>query len=206
MSESTAVETVFDDESMHVGQVYAKALLAAAHAEGKVDLIVEQLDSLIDDVLAKQPALVAAFANPKLAVDDMVAMLDRIFGKSMDPILLKAVKVIARRRRLSMLGSIQQAASRMCDEAQGRLQVIVTTAHPLDSSALNNLREKLKSMLKADVALTNKIDPSVIGGLLVRIGDTVFDGSVDGQLNQMKKATLAKAEQAIREKLSILSS
>ncbi|MDZ4849472.1 MAG: ATP synthase F1 subunit delta [Pirellulaceae bacterium] len=206
MSEVTAIETVFDDESMHVGQVYAKALLAAAHSEGKADLIVEQLSSLVNDVLAKQPALVAIFANPKLAVEEKAGILDRIFGKSIDPILLKTIKVIALRRRFGMIGSIQQAAVRMQDEAQGRLQVIVTTAQALDASALDNLRDKLKTMLKAEVSISNKVDPSVIGGLMVRVGDTVFDGSVDGQLKQMKKATLAKAEQAIREKLSQLSS
>ncbi len=206
MSEANLVETVFDDESLHVGQVYAKALLAAAQAEGKVDTIVDQLESLVQDVLSKQPALSAAFVNPKIAVESSVDLLDRVFGRSMDPILLKALKVMARRRRLGMIGSIQQAASRMRDEAQGRLQVLVTTAQALDATALNNLRDKLKDMLKADVALTNKVDPSLIGGLLVRIGDTVFDGSVDGQLNQMKKATLTKAEQTIREKLSSLSS
>ena len=206
MSEAIAIETDFDDESLHVGQVYAKALLAAAQAEGKVDLVVDQLDAFVNDVLAKHPALVAAFANPKLGVDDKIAMLDRIFGRSMEPTLLKAIKVIARRRRLPMIGSVQQAAVKLRNEALGRLQVIVTTAQPLDSSALNSLREKLKVMLKADVVLANKIDKSVIGGLMVRIGDTVFDGSVDGQLKQMQKATLAKAEQAIREKSASLSS
>lgn len=206
MSETTSFETVFDDESMHVGQVYAKALLAAAQAEGKVDLIADQLESLVRDVLGKQPALIAAFANPKLPVEDKIGMLDRIFGRSMDPVLLKTIKVIARRRRLGMIPSIQQATSRMRDEAQGRLQVMVTTAQPLDSSALDGLRQKLKQLFNADISLTNKIDPSLIGGLLVRIGDTVYDGSVDGQLTQMKKATLAKAEQAIREKFSSLSS
>ncbi len=206
MPEANAIETVFDDESMHVGQVYAKALLGAAQAEGKVDEIVDQLESLVKDVLAKQPALAAAFVNPKIAVESNVALLDRVFGNKMDPLLLKALKVMARRRRLGMVASIQQSASKMRDEAQGRLQVFVTTAQQLDPSALNNLREKLKAMLNAEVALTNKVDPSVIGGLLVRIGDTVFDGSVDGQLNQMKKATLEKAEKAIREKLSSLSS
>ncbi len=206
MSEANSIETVFDDESMHVGQVYAKALLGAAQAEGKVDAIVDQLESLVKDVLAKQPVLSAAFVNPKVAVENNVALLDRVFGQAMDPILLKALKVMARRRRLGMITSIQQAASRMRDEAQGRLQVFVTTAQELDVAALNSLREKLKTMLKAEVALTNKVEPSVIGGLLVRIGDTVFDGSVDGQLNQMKKATLANAEKAIREKLSSLSS
>jgi F-type H+-transporting ATPase subunit delta len=206
MSEANLVENVFDDESLHVGQVYAKALMATAQAEGKVDVIVDQLESLVKDVLSKQPALSAAFVNPKISVESSVDLLDRVFGRAMDPTLLKSLKVMARRRRLGMIASIQQAASRMRDEAQGRLQVQVTTAQALDASALNSLREKLKGMLNADVSLTNKVDPSVIGGLLVRIGDTVFDGSVDGQLNQMKKATLAKAEQTIREKLSALSS
>jgi F-type H+-transporting ATPase subunit delta len=84
--------------------------------------------------------------------------------------------------------------------------VLVTTAQPLDEAALKSLKEKLQNLFKKDVAITAKVDATILGGLIVRVGDMVFDGSVDGQLNLLKKATLAKAEIAIREKLSSLAS
>lgn len=205
MSDSNAIETVFDDESMYVGQVYAKAILAAAQADAKVDVVVEQLMSLVSDVLAKQPALAAVFADPKRSIDDKINLIDRIFGNIAEPCLVKSLKVIARRRRLHMLPSIQQAVGKLRDEALGRMPVVVTSASPLDDNAVNGLRERLKQILKADVSISTKVDPSILGGIVVRVGDTVFDGSVDGQLEQMRKATKTKAEQAMREKLSFLT-
>ena len=204
MSETIAIETVFDDESLHVGQVYAKAILAAAEAEGKVDVVVEQLQSLVQDVLAKQPALATVFADPKRSVEDKINLIERAFGRAADPSLVKSLKIVARRRRLPMLPSILQAVLKMRDQVQGRLQVLVTSASPLEQNAIQGLRDRLQQLLKAEISLTTKVDPSILGGLLVRVGDTVFDGSVDNQLEQMRKTTKLKAEQSMREKLSSL--
>jgi F-type H+-transporting ATPase subunit delta len=86
------------------------------------------------------------------------------------------------------------------------LRIIVTTAQPLDAAAVESLKVKLQDIFKAEVVITTKVDASVLGGLLIRVGDVVFDGSVDGQLKQLRKATLAKAEQVIRDKLNSLAS
>jgi F-type H+-transporting ATPase subunit delta len=204
MSETIAIETVFDDESLHVGQVYAKAILAAAESEGKVDMVVEQLKSLVVDVMAKQASLAAVFADPKRSVDDKINLIDRAFGNIADPSLLRSLKVIARRRRLPMLPSILQAVLKMRDQVQGRLQVIVTSAAPLDGNAQSDLQNRLQQLLQAQISLTTKVDPAILGGLVIRVGDTVFDGSVDNQLEQMRKTTKLKAEQSMREKLSLL--
>ncbi len=179
--------------------------MAAALADGKVDVVVEQLKSLVSDVLAKQPALAAVFADPKRSIDDKIGLIERVFGNIAEPCLIKSLKVIARRRRLHMLPSIQQAVGKMRDEALGRMPVLVTSATPLDDIAVNGLRDRLKQILQADVSISTKVDPSILGGIVVRVGDTVFDGSVDGQLEQMRKATKTKAEQAMREKLSFLT-
>lgn len=205
MAENASIETVFDDESLYVGQVYAKALLSAAEAEGKVDLIVEQLTSIVRDGLKPHPQLELFFADPKRSVDEKIAIIDKLFGGQVDPILTKSLKVIARRRRLGMLGSIAAATTKMRDEALGRLPVTVTSATEIDPKTLSGLEMRLKELLKADVIVTAKVDPKILGGLVVRVGDTVFDGSIDGQLEQMRKQTRARAEQTMREKLTQLS-
>lgn len=206
MSESTNSDTVFDDESMHVGQVYAKALLGAAESSLKVDGMVDEFQSLIVDVLDKQPAFESALANPKISAEEKLRMLDNVFGKKMDGTFLTFLKVLATRRRFGAIRSIYQAVVRLRDEAVGRLRIIVTTAQPLDAAAVESLKVKLQDIFKAEVVITTKVDASVLGGLLIRVGDVVFDGSVDGQLKQLRKATLAKAEQVIRDKLNSLAS
>ncbi len=206
MSETQKNDSVFDDESMHVGPIYAKALLAAVGSSGNVDSIMEQFHSLIHDVFDRQPVLEMALANPKLASDEKIRVLDKAFAGKMDATLLKFLKVVSRRGRLNSIRGIYHAAASLRDEAIGRVRVLVTTAQPLDAAAVSSLKTKLETLFKKEVAITTKVDAAVLGGLIVRVGDMVFDGSVDGQLKLLKKATLAKAEIAIREKLSSLAS
>jgi F-type H+-transporting ATPase subunit delta len=206
MSENQKNDSIFDDESMHVGPIYAKALLAAIGSSGSVDAIMEQFHSLIHDVFDKQPVLELALANPKLPSDEKIRVLDKAFHGKMDATLLTFLKVVSRRGRLNAIRGIYRAAASLRDEAVGRVRVLVTTAQSLDANALGSLKEKLENLFKKEVAITTKVDATILGGLIVRVGDMVFDGSVDGQLNLLKKATLAKAEIAIREKLSSLAS
>ena len=206
MSEPQKNDSVFDDESMHVGPIYAKALLAAVGSTGSIDTIMDQFHSLIKDVFDKQPVLEMALANPKLPSEEKIRVLDKVFAGKMDATLLTFLKVVSRRGRLNAIRGIYRSAAALQDEAVGRIRVLVTTAQQLDTDAISSLKEKLQNLFKKEVAITTKVDATVLGGLIVRVGDVVFDGSVDGQLKLLKKATLAKAEIAIREKLSSLAS
>lgn len=205
MAEVQSNTAVFDEESMHVGPVYAKALLAAAGPSANAEELMSQFRSFVHDVLDKQPALEAALANPKISSEEKIRILDRVFSGNMNTTLLTFLKVVSKRGRMNVLRGIYAAASALRDEAIGLVRVLITTAQQLDQPSINSLTEKLRTLLKKDVVLTTRVDESILGGLVVRIGDVVFDGSVDGQLNQLKKSTLAKAELAIREKLSSLA-
>ena len=206
MSEPQKNDSVFDDESMHVGPIYAKALLAAVGSTGSIDTIMDQFHSLINDVFDKQSVLEMVLANPKIPSDEKIRVLDKAFAGKMDSTLLTFLKVVSRRGRLNAIRGIYRSATALRDEAVGRVRVLVTTAQQLDTVAINSLKEKLQNLFKKEVAITTKVDATVLGGLIVRVGDVVFDGSVDGQLKLLKKATLAKAEIAIREKLTSLAS
>lgn len=199
MSEQTKkIPTVFDSEEQHVGEVYARALLGAAQSANKVDAVVEQFESLVVDVLDKNPKIELALANPKMSVEDKWSLIDRVFGGKMEPTLVTMLKVLARRQRLGSLRSIQKSASDLRDELAGRIQVQVTVASELDASAREALVAKLKTVFKKDVRLNTKVDPSILGGLIVRVGDTVLDGSVDGQLAALRKTVGQRSETALR--------
>jgi len=80
----------------------------------------------------------------------------------------------------------------------GRIRVQATVAKELDASATSALIESLKKAFQKDVRLTTKVDPSILGGLIVRVGDTVLDGSVDGQLAALRKTVGQRAENSLR--------
>lgn len=199
MSEQVSqIATVFDSEGQHVGEVYAKALLQAAAPANKVDLVVDQLESLVRDVLDKNAKFETVLGNPKLAIEEKISLIDRVFGKSMDVTVLNFLKVLCRRERVQFLRSIASAAVEMRDELAGRIQVQVTTTEALDPQTAEKLRNSLKNTFQKDVRIVSKIDPSILGGLVVRVGDTVYDGSVDGQLKALRREVKAKTEASVR--------
>ncbi|MFN7894263.1 MAG: ATP synthase F1 subunit delta [Pirellula sp.] len=207
MSEQVSkIATVFDSEEQHVGQVYARALLQVASASNKVDLVVDQLESVVRDVLDKSSEAELILSNPKMSADEKIGFLDRVFASEMDGTLLKFLKVLCRRQRMNFVRSIAQSALEQRDEMAGRMQVDVITSAPLAESSSQALIAKLKAIFNKDVRLNSSVDPSILGGLVVRIGDTVYDGSLDGQLKLLRKETKTKSEASVRAKASQMAS
>ena len=204
--EEVRIANVFDDEQQYVGEVYAKALIGAATTSGNLDGICSQLTSVVTDILDRQPKFEAALSSPKVSQDARARLLDKVFSGKVDPTLLTFLKVLCRRGRLGFLRAIERAASRMRDDAMGRKRITVTTATALSAPEQASLLEQLKKTFKSEVSLSMQVEPSILGGLIIRDGDTVYDGSVDGKLRLLKKATMGRAEQSIREKIGSLTS
>jgi F-type H+-transporting ATPase subunit delta len=198
------IATVFDSEQQHIGEVYAKALLSAAKNGSKIDRVADEFESLVSDVFKAQPAFEMVLSNPKMPVEDKSLLLDRVFGKSMDPTLLTFLKVLCRRQRMNSVRSIQKAVTELRDEIAGVIRVTATVSSPLNAASEAALVAKLKTTFNKEVRLVTVVDPSILGGLIVRVGDTVFDASVDGQLQLLRKSAGFKAESAVREKSTSL--
>lgn len=201
MSEKVSkIATVFDSEEQHVGQLYAKALLQAASSDGQVDIVVDELESFVGDVLAKSASMETILSNPKMSADEKIGILDRVFSASMNGTLLKFLKVLCRRQRMQFVRAIARSAADQRDELAGRMQVEVITSTGLSDASAAALASKLSGIFKKEVRLNPRLDPNILGGLVVRVGDTVYDGSLDGQLKLLRKETKAKAEAAVRMK------
>ncbi|MFN9435323.1 MAG: ATP synthase F1 subunit delta [Planctomycetota bacterium] len=195
--QSTKIPTVFDSEEQQVGEVYARALLASVPSQD-ADAIVDEFESLVRDVLDRNHKLETILANPKMPVESKWELLDRVFAGRMSVKLLTFMKVVARRHRLNAIRAIQRAATKLRDEAAGRIQVQVTVPQPLNDGERSSLVERLKTVFKKDVRMDISVDPSILGGLVIRVGDTVFDGSINGQLQSLRKTVGARSENALR--------
>ena len=197
----TVRKTTIDPRRQQIGAVYAKALLGAAEKAGQTDAVVEELDSLIADVLDKLPSLHAALASPRIGHEEKVSILDRAFAGRMTPVLLNFLKVLSRHGRLDCLRAIAEEAQKQLNGLRGRVEVSVTTAAPLSNPLREQIVTRLAALLGQEIVLRTTLDPEMLGGLVVRIGDTVFDGSVSARLIQMRDAAVEKTAARFRQSL-----
>lgn len=200
------VASVFDSEEEHVGEVYAKALLGVARKSSNTDELLNQFQTVVEEVFSKNPKLEAALNSPKLSVEQKESLLDKILGPHVDPTLLKFIKVLCRRQRLNFVRGIQRSITEFRDEELGRVRVLVTSAIELSSQEVDGIRGQLKTKLNREVSVVTKVDPSIIGGLVLRIGDTVFDGSVTGKFDQLLRAAKTGSARALSKDGSSLVS
>ena len=204
MQELPKVATVFDSEEEHVGEVYAKALLGVARKAPNTDLILEQFQTVVEEVLVKHPKLEVALNSPKVTLEQKESLLEKILGAHVDPMVLKFLKVLCRRQRLNFVRGIQRSVTDLRDVELGRLRVIVTSALALSDSECDRIRTQLTAKLNREVSLVSRIDPAIVGGLVLRIGDTVFDGSVAGKFEQLLRAAKQGSARALSKDCSSL--
>lgn len=197
--------TALDSDEQQVGVLYAKALLGAAG--DSVDHIVGELEAVVSECLDAHPALEQALASPRISQEQKEGMLDRIFAGKIDQSLLNFLKVLCRRDRIGSLRAVQVTATEMREEQLGRQRVTVTSAQPLSDDQRGQIAGALKNAYGKDAVLVERVDESLIGGIVLRIGDEVIDGSVLGKLDSIKTAVTTGVQRAIREKFeSLLSS
>jgi len=201
MAKSTRHDTL-DAGRQHLGSVYAKALLGAAEKIGQTDQVVEELEALVTDVLDKLPTLEEALRTPRLTHEERLPILEKAFGGKMSATLLTFLKVLSRHSRLDCLRAIARAARKQLDTARGRIEVLVESAAPLSNPLKERIAGRLTQLLGRQVILKTSLNPGLLGGLLVRVGDTVYDASLAARLKRMEEVTLDHTKQQLRESLS----
>ena len=188
-------ETV-DIGKQQVAAVYAKALVGAAEKAGNADDVVEELDSLVREVFDKHPEFEATLGSARLSMGEKVGLVDRVLGSASEE-LKTFLKVLAQHNRLDCVRAARTEARRQLNELRNRVEVTVTTAEPLTDQQRDEVVSSLNEKLGSEVALTHRIDENIIGGMVVRVGDTVIDGSVRNKLNQMKSQAVHKLVEQI---------
>lgn len=190
--------TVLDSEQKPIGEVYAASLLAATQQASCTADVMTEFESFISDVLNTLPQLDAMLSSPRVAHSDKVVMLDKILAGKCSTIFLNFLKVVSQHGRLDCLRVIQASLKEQYSQDQGHLEVLVTTATRLDEPAVNTMRDKLNAAFDATVDLTLTVDSTLVGGTVIRIGDTVYDGSVANRLERIGTTVRANTIREIR--------
>ena len=178
----TAARIEADVGVEHIAEVYARAVLDAAEGAGQTNAFIEEFDSLVTDVLDRQPKFEAVICSTMISHEEIAGVLDRVLGGRASPLFLNSLKVLSRHGRLDCLRAIHGRLHAMYDVLQNRVRVRLTTAEPIGTELASRIRIALRAKLKGEPVLDLAVDPKLIGGAVLRLGDTVYDSSIANQL------------------------
>lgn len=182
----------------HVGTVYGEAFLGAAEKAGQTETLLAEFDSLVADVLDRFPGMETLLASALISHDEKVDILDRTLGALASPMLLDFLKVVSRHGRLDCLRAIHRQMHVLYDRMRGQMTVQVSTAVRLSSDVAGRIAQNLKDVLEGQPIVQEVVDPDLIGGVVVRVGDTVFDGSVATQLESVRQRMIERSAHEIQ--------
>ena len=167
---------------------YATALFELARDANQLDAVSQSLAGL-KQALAESDDLKALVASPLIgreAAGKAIAAVSSSIG--VDPLTANFLGVLAKNRRLGALGGIIRDFNMLAARQRGETTAQIVSAHSLDANQMATLKTRLKSMVGSEVTVDASVDPSILGGLIVRLGSRQIDGSIRTKLNTLATA------------------
>lgn len=173
---------------------YARALLQVAAEKNEIGRVAEDLRGVADAYCAV-PELRLLVASPARSRDAKKAALARLFSGKVADVVLRFLAVVLEKKRFSAIEEIASAYDDLADEAQGIARARVTTFAPLGEAQRKALTERLGRLTdRTTVVLAESVDAEILGGIVVRIGDQVLDGSIRGRLRKLRERLIIREE------------
>jgi len=166
---------------------YAEALIKIAKPQNRLDAQAEELN-LIVNLLLSNEKLMKIFQHPGLSLKNKELLLKEVVSKySLSPETLNFLSLLLKKGRLKLLDTISLKYQQIVDTLQNRCQVDIVSAVPLKKYEEEKLISKLSNILQAKIKLKININPKILGGLILQIGDKIIDGSIRGQLFMLRR-------------------
>lgn len=167
---------------------YASALFDLARDERQIESVSKSLDT-VKAALAESPDFKAITTSPLINREEASkAVAATSEALALDPLTRRFLGVLARNGRLSQLEAVIRTFGRLAAEHRGETTAEVTSAFPLNDDQLAALKANLKARGGSDVAIDAKLDPSILGGIVVRLGSRMIDASIKTKLNNLAYA------------------
>lgn len=184
----TRIPSVLEDPGAQaVARVYADAFLdAAVHSGVGPEAALEEFGSFIDDVLAKQPEFAEILTSGVVGRDDKLAIIDRTVAPFASELFTSFLRVLARHDRLDLLPWILQESRQRHEIRSGRQRVQIVTATDIPQAVRDRIRDMLAASLPFEPVIESRTDPSLLGGMIIRVGDTVYDSSLRTRLHELR--------------------
>jgi ATP synthase F1 delta subunit len=168
-----------------IAEVYSRALFEVAREHGRLDEVREQLGEFADAV-AEQRDLQVFFFSPYFSTDEKREGLDRAVDGA-DEILLNTLHLLIEKHRMPALMRIRRQYDRLWEEENRLLPVEVTSAIELDESTVRQVGDAISEQTDQRIDLRAHVDPDILGGIVLRVGNSILDASIRNRLEQLRK-------------------
>jgi F-type H+-transporting ATPase subunit delta len=176
-----------------VARRYAAALADVVTAGSEAKLVQEELTAW-EQMIQSNDQLLEVFRNPTIPYDQKRKVLESLIARTkVRPTTANFLRVLLQNHRLPDLGEVNKRFAIVLDERSGVVSADVTTARRVPDEVQEALRKKLTAMTGKSVRFQFKTDEEIIGGIVTRIGSTIYDGSVRSQLEQAKTKLIGKS-------------
>jgi F-type H+-transporting ATPase subunit delta len=172
-----------------VARVYAQSLLDLARARGDIDAIGAELEQ-VAQAIAAAPDLRAFVTAPVLDAAPKKRALEEALHGRVEDLLVDFLCLLIDKDRIGSLGDIAAAYRDLADVAAGRARVRAATAVPLPVDLRRRLEETLSAVLARDCVVEAEVEPELLGGLVLQVGDKLYDGSVRSHLRRVRNAMM----------------
>jgi F-type H+-transporting ATPase subunit delta len=170
---------------------YAEAAFEVAMRDSTLAEWRSELD--LAAAVAGDERVLGLLTNPAVPTERRAKVLDEMLGERVSRPVLNLVQLMLRRHRIEELPRVAAEFGRLDDDRQGITHAIVTSATALDPDEIRALTARLEQSTGGRIALDVAVDPSLLGGLVVRVGDRLIDGSVRGRLERLRNQLISGA-------------
>jgi F-type H+-transporting ATPase subunit delta len=168
-----------------LAQVYARALVEVALEQGKLDVLRNELAQFAD-ALAANRQLAIFFFSPYFSTDEKKSGLARVV-EGADPTLINFIHVLIENHRMPVIFRIRDEYQRLWEQENRMLPVEITSAVELDPKMAESLGRTIGERTGRRVELAARVDPKIIGGIVLRVGNSILDASIRNRLEQLRR-------------------
>ena len=172
-----------------VARSYAETLFDLAQRHEGLEVFGEGI-KLVEELLDQDPSFRLFLETPRIAATDKKSVIRKAFGGELPEQLVRFLLVTVDKRRQRLLRDISVQYHALLDEHEGRTHVEVTVARPVDDATKDLLAQRLAGLVGKTAIPHVRVRPDILGGIIVRTGDTIYDGSVRRQLDGMRRQLL----------------
>ncbi|MES2873287.1 MAG: ATP synthase F1 subunit delta [Bacteroidota bacterium] len=171
---------------IQVASRYAKSLIDLAGEQSSVEEIKGDIELFLE-TCRENPELQAILKNPIISLDKKANILDGLFSGKVHEMILSFFKIVIRKGRAEILFATAKEFITQYNVIKNVVKATVTSASPLSKENISQIEDVVKQSTQGEVILTSHVDPKLIGGFILKVGDKQFDTSISSKLNKLRK-------------------